>query len=536
MGNDIGSIGVITQTESVSENSKSHRQVYQATHLANGKSDSYMNRSFISFSYGGKNIEDFNLIACVNGDRMERQLTGNFNDLITSYDVINGQYYWGTYFSNNEMSFTLATDGITQRELEDFIHWFAPGQTKELILAEHPNRAIMARVAAPPILSTIPFEEKVEFALDGRTVETSTTLYKGEIQLDLIMDEPFWHSKINLLVRQNEQNDWVNEWVDANGESVRVIDNKDALKIIYEDGIPTLPIMDELFFNNKIFLGNNLFFQKMGYNALVGYAIVGSARLDYYSYNTEDSSFLNTNEEAYLYYAGTAPEKPKISFSFNPTLNANSLVQLNNDESKYCYIDFTSSKEQKLLLSLPSVFYSYNQIINIFKDESIITFGRMREKIREEVHHYYAKKWASCVLNYIEGLYNNLENNRNNMVELMEKFLQDKGSNSSFLSSIYYFDAENNKYIGKLGYRIAGNIIPKQMSGWNTFGEINDIEEDISEVIHSDYITFSERNHLDNNYNVQPWKEDDPLLSYKVTHNFNVSLENFVIEYKNKYY
>ena len=261
MGNDIGSIGVITQTELVSESSKSHRQVYQATHLSDGKSDSYMNRSFISFSYGGKNIEDFNLIACVNGDRMERQLTGNFNDLITSYDVINGQYYWGTYFTNNEMSFTLATDGITQPELEDFIHWFKPGEIKELILAEHPNRAIMARVAAPPILSTIPFEEKVEFVLDGQTVNTSTTLYKGEIQLDFIMDDPFWYSKLSLLIRKDEENEeWVKEWKDANGNNVSVLDSKDALKIIYEDGIPILPSTDNLFFTSKILLGNNLFF------------------------------------------------------------------------------------------------------------------------------------------------------------------------------------------------------------------------------------------------------------------------------------
>jgi len=31
-----------------------------------------MNRSFISFTYGGKYIEDFNLIATIDGARMER--------------------------------------------------------------------------------------------------------------------------------------------------------------------------------------------------------------------------------------------------------------------------------------------------------------------------------------------------------------------------------------------------------------------------------------------------------------------------------
>ena len=537
MGNDIGSIGVITQTELVSESSKSHRQVYQATHLSDGKSDSYMNRSFISFSYGGKNIEDFNLIACVNGDRMERQLTGNFNDLITSYDVINGQYYWGTYFTNNEMSFTLATDGITQPELEDFIHWFKPGEIKELILAEHPNRAIMARVAAPPIFSTIPFEKKVEFVLDGQTVNTSTTLYKGEIQLDFIMDDPFWYSKLSLLIRKDEENEeWVKEWKDANGNNVSVLDSKDALKIIYEDGIPILPSTDNLFFTSKILLGNNLFFELKDNNAIVGIAIVGVSRLGYEAYaESEVKLFLDVDETGYLYYAGTAPTMPKINFMFKVTFDEDSKVKLMNDDSKYCYISFIGKEEQKLLLSLPSVFYSYNQIIDIFKDKSIITFGRMREKIRENVHHYYAKKWASYVLNYVEkdSIYNlNEDNTRNQMVAFMKQFLQN--GNEGIVSD-YRLDAENNQYTGYFYYKIADGDLDE----W----EPNEVEvpvdammEDIGEIIRSEFITFTEKNHLNDNYNVGLWNEDGPLLSYKIAHNFNVPLENLAIEYKNKYY
>ena len=523
------------------ENSKSHRQVFYLTHLANGESDSFMNRSFISFSYGGKNIEDFNLIACIDGNKMEKHLTGNFNNLVSNYDVINGQYYWGSYFSSNELSLTLATDGITQQELENFIHWFAPGEIKELILAEHPNRAIMARIDSSPILSTIPFEEKVQFNLDDRVVETSTTLYKGEIKLKFIMDDPFWYSKINLLVRENEQGQWVKEWREAHGNNVEVINNeiinnKDALKIIYEDGIPTLPVIDDLFFNNKIFLGNGLFFQRVDDMAVVGYAIVGSAIVSHNYYQVETDLTLNTNEVAYLYYTGTAPETPKISFDFKPILNDN-LIKLSILDNEYSYISFISTKEQKLLLGLPSAFYGYNQIIKIFEDMTIDTFGKMREKIRSDVHHFYAKQWASCVLNYAEKFYNNLEQNtRNTMITLMEKFLLNKNIEPAILSTNYCFDAENNKYIGKLGYRIAVGELPATLAEWDDYGEFNNKEEDISEVIRSKYIILSEKNHLNEKYNVQPWNEDDPTLSYKIINNFNVPLENFIIEYKNKYY
>ena len=42
-------------------NTTRYTQVYTATHDRAGNYLPYMNRSFISFSYGGKNIEDFDL-------------------------------------------------------------------------------------------------------------------------------------------------------------------------------------------------------------------------------------------------------------------------------------------------------------------------------------------------------------------------------------------------------------------------------------------------------------------------------------------
>ena len=103
--------------------SPSQTQVYQVTH----DGDQYlpfMNRSFISFSFGGKNIEDFNLIATIDGNRMQRNAYSSFDDLTTIYDAINGQFYWGTYYHTNNLNLTLSTDGMTEVELDNFKHWF----------------------------------------------------------------------------------------------------------------------------------------------------------------------------------------------------------------------------------------------------------------------------------------------------------------------------------------------------------------------------------------------------------------------------
>ena len=243
---------------------KRYTQVYQATHKGEDRLP-FMNRSFISFSYGEKPdsngqmcpvyIEDFNLIATISGDRWQREAYASFEDLTSTYDVIHGQFYWGTYFHSYTLDFTLSTDGMTQRELDDFKLWFRAGQIKELILAEHPNRAALARVAAPPKLNLLPFEQKVTIPIasggdkdeEGNVIEqvtineykTSTTLYKGDIELQLVLDEPFWYAKQNILGSQNTLEGFYDEnWKDANGHSVPVRGTPDALKIVYEDRIP----------------------------------------------------------------------------------------------------------------------------------------------------------------------------------------------------------------------------------------------------------------------------------------------------------
>ena len=158
----------------------SHRtDVYRATHrmpVSLSETDwlrkSFMERSFISFSYGGKWIEDFNLLATIEGDRLQRQSSANFEHLTTTYDVLDGQFYWGTHYTDNTINFVLATDGMTQEDIDNFKYWFRAGSIRELILAEHPNRAIMARVSAPAGISVLPFEQDTDVQIIGKTYYT----------------------------------------------------------------------------------------------------------------------------------------------------------------------------------------------------------------------------------------------------------------------------------------------------------------------------------------------------------------------------
>jgi len=96
---DIGTINNGTMP-SIPINTTRRGQVYEATHVGENLLP-YMKRSFISFSFGGKRIEDFDLIATFNGDRMSKQGYASFNDITSSYDVLDGQYYWNTHYTSN---------------------------------------------------------------------------------------------------------------------------------------------------------------------------------------------------------------------------------------------------------------------------------------------------------------------------------------------------------------------------------------------------------------------------------------------------
>ena len=330
-----------------------YSQVYQATHDGELRLP-YGNRSFISFSYGGRNIEDFNLIAYTNGDRLERAAYGEFEDLTTTYDVIHGQFYWGTYFRARSLTLNLATDGITQEQLDEFRYWFRPGETRELILSEHPNRATMARIAQPPELHLLPFEEPAYIGMNDslgsrKEYKFSTTLYKGEITLEFVMDEPFWYSKQNILGKQNKIEGYFDDdWTDANGNPVNIRNgNPDVLKIILEDRIPLGTNVDlSVFFGDSVFA-----FATYEFYSKIVKKIPTFEEYDRYK-NSSDSKiskgvFEGTEDNQTVYYSGARIMSDEAVAAADDILNITNLGTIAGaafqSEDKVSNVDLGSS-------------------------------------------------------------------------------------------------------------------------------------------------------------------------------------------------
>ena len=411
-------------------------QVYLATHDNGGANGAprrlpYRYRSFISFSFDKQWIEDFNFIAFVDGDRMQKNLTADFEDLTSSYDVLDGQFYHSTHFRINTIHFTLMSDEVDARLMEKFKNHFSPGKTAELILSEYPNRAIQARIAQPPEMAMLPFEKKVELKVAGVTYETSVTNYKGTVDLEFVMDEPFWYSIINIFGRVDvdpvtHQHTYVNEW-----DGSDIYNNpdtlKDVLKIVYEDGIPLYHmIASPMLFGNTVYaasggsLVSTLYMeissdQLTGHETDPGYhsggkistnpeinvenpwtggviqdenytGIHGAVIAGAYVTTTKDSNLTIPQGDAnavHLYYPGTAPATVLLKFTINIGLDntnnyvntiASDRVPFIPDDSNVSYpyntITFESVNKQDLHITAPNFITSYNKVLDILGEIS----------------------------------------------------------------------------------------------------------------------------------------------------------------------
>lgn len=339
-------------------------QVIEATKDRQGNPLSVLNRQFISFSYGGKLIEDFGLIACFPGDRLEKTIYAEFNDTTTEQSELDGQLFWLSKYNNGSLTFTLATDGMTGQQMEEFKAWFIPGVERELILTEYHNRAILARVAAAPNMSMLPFEHDVNVVIGGQTYSTKTSLYKGEITIEFTMDDPFWYAKESLIT------------------SAAAALTKEQLKLIYEDGIPVLSMVSStgtyLFANNQKVVNGS----------------ISSSPLTL-------SGADNEQNDAYLYYCGTAAAKPEISFNIELEMNS-STGEISfplGDTAQYCRISLGVQPNRKdFLFWLPSDFSSYNAALEYVQDFTGTSILDLRALIRDNTYSRYSQAWAIALI------------------------------------------------------------------------------------------------------------------------------------------
>jgi len=359
-------------------------QVYLATHDGEGNPLSVSRKSFISFSWGGRAIEEFDLIAVTGGDRLQRSLMAPFEDTTSEYEVLDGQYYWRSHYKPYTINFTLATDGVLERTLQDFRNYFIPGKIRKLVLAEAPNRVGYARVSTAPTFSLLPFEEQVNKTIGGKEYKSSTTMWRGEVSLSFILDEPFWYAENTILDFNNSNN----------------LQEDDLVKIYIEDGVPFVDM-----FKTSCLIGEN---KKVTYSEeqieLKPQTVINS--VDDYSAAISNLSannpIISSESSLRLYYPGTAPAKPILTFALLPTFNDDGYIDFpknsyvaDEDEVPHNYIKVGNNI---FTFTTPNILTSYNQTLSMIDDyqvgDSIID---IENGLRGSISDYYMRGWACGV-------------------------------------------------------------------------------------------------------------------------------------------
>ena len=498
---------------------------------------------------------------------MQKEAYAEFEDNTTTYDVVDGQFYWGTHFTKNQINFSLSTDGITEDELGDFKNWFQPGKIRELILAENPNRYADARVVAPPSLSLLPFEKIETRKVAGTEYEYSTTLYRGEISLSFVMDDPFWHSRNSIIdycytnkvdkftpnnQGSNEKNMNSEEESDSNFATIK---DKDFLKVIFEDRVPyigmfNLSDIQSIVFANNVCLANS--------NALVGDSNkpqdtqVNSwvapnennesslARVGVILAQGEGGKTINLisgNTDQYLFYGGTAPASTRLQFTLTPQLDNDSnliCAPLNSDIVKASAQYKESSNylkigEREFRFTIPSIWKGYNQAITLIKNfNNGEAIEEIEDALRDGVNEYYVRAWAMHSLEEAVKANNNSETInstiQDDFIENMKKFLTDDSTKEPQLfSATFSFDSKTGEAIGQFTVRVHTTNGEKNNDNY-TFT----IEENVGDMVRSEYLFIDERCEYDDEGQI-------PITNcLPITTNY-FELSNVIISFKNEY-
>lgn len=152
-------------------------------------------KEYIDFSFAGRHISEFGLVAVTSGDRYQFAGSPDFEDETSDVKGVWGQYYWGTNYKTKTYNYSLATDGMTERQFEDFKRHFRPGHYGQFYEDTWFDRYCYVRVKTVVDFTFIPFQEEAEVA----GVKFSSRIYKGECKIQFIQDKPFMYSFYQVL-------------------------------------------------------------------------------------------------------------------------------------------------------------------------------------------------------------------------------------------------------------------------------------------------------------------------------------------------
>lgn len=379
----------------------------QVQELTQGKQP--WDKEFIDFSFAGKHISEFDMVAVSDGDRYSLDMSSTFDDETSTINGLNGQYYWGTTFNANQINFKLATDGITEKQLTAFKKHFVPGKYGKLFVDERIGRYCWARVKSVITLNFIPFQE--QNTIQGVIFHTNT--YKGEASIAFEMDYPWWiaeHNYLETIDQETIRKAYVNNVPMANSLDIKVnientSNNISTTGQAYQDILSALEAQETIPFmtpNSNVIIGDSTYMiTKNGLATLASYnAITDTEKNKYILYNASELATpisltlknqtitVSTSAPYYITYARDSINTPANERQYNMYFIRNYEGQITN------IFKYTN----------PGVFYNINKVIQlayVYKDSVSANLIDFQDMLQEEIHHNRVLTWAARGLQFI---------------------------------------------------------------------------------------------------------------------------------------
>lgn len=486
----------------------------QVQDLTQGKQP--WDKEFIDFSFAGKHISDFGMVAVSDGDRHSLDMSPSFTDETSTVNGLSGQYYWGTTFNAGTINFKLASDGVTEQQLTEMKRHFIPGKYGKLILDERIGRYCYARVSSVITLNFVPFQEEKTI----RGIKVYTNIYKGEAAITFEMDYPWWMGEDEYYSEVSETN----------------------LYKYLRNGIP-------FSFSNPTVTGIYI-------GSPTHYLVDGEAKLlSTYSAAVESPEALKVMK---LYNCSEIDSPVKITVNNIPItvatyydnqkhgLYINSIrdsVNTPNDGHQFQYDVYKTmlpdgkTKVSVLQYTSPSVIYNINKVIELtwqygetIQEANLIDF---QDLLQEEIHHNRVLTWAMNGLRFATNLAQYYDSSTGTFLNQTRTFIDYAGN---VLTGHWYeylnhwmlmFFAPATPGEGKnicLSYQ-ANSVWDRDgtlgtfslvMDGINTQSTItysahsiqttltnlSNLQENCSEIVLSKYLQVGGGSHLDNDLNI----------------------------------
>ena len=166
---------------------------------------------YIGFSYNGIHSSDLGIVRTSDGSRFNENLLPTMQDKTVQVPGGDGTYYFGSYFTQRQISVSYAFDSLTEDQIGRLKAQFGDKKIHPLIFDERPYLVYSAKVTGTATLKYIPFTEN--------TPDGSNRVYKGEGTIQFTCYQPYATCNKKWL---NEYSDWDNiqEWSLASGLKV----------------------------------------------------------------------------------------------------------------------------------------------------------------------------------------------------------------------------------------------------------------------------------------------------------------------------